>query len=69
MTPKHTVEFRQGYIQLHVTIEHADNSITDKPGGWVDSENGKLYAALCSCGEQAVGWSRAEAVGHLECSK
>lgn len=59
----------RGYIKLHCTIENQDGTVTDKPSGWIDDENGRLFGAICSCGEQAVGWSKGEAVANLACSQ
>lgn len=66
----HTVTFRKGFIKLVCIVVHEDGTTTETKGGWVDDEqNGRLFGAICSCGEQAVGWSRGSAVDNLGCSK
>jgi hypothetical protein len=65
---EHFREFRKGYLKLDVIKHDSEGHDTHEKGGWIDDpEHGRLTAAVCSCGNTAVGWSVAEATANLDC--
>ncbi len=52
---------RDGHV---VTIRRGTVSLADSR--FTQTDNGRLYAALCECGEGGLGWTAADALDDLK---
>jgi hypothetical protein len=57
------VSTERGYCKLHLIQKNeAGEIIRDEPGGWVaDAKRGRIWMAVCACGEAALGHSERDA--------
>lgn len=61
----HNVEMHRGYLKLACRFKYSDGTEKRTEGGWVDDQTGHLYAGVCECGNQAIGWSPNEVMRRI----